>query len=438
MPDLSPILSLPLLQAAQAQKHVTHNESLMQLDLVVQLSVADRTLTSPPGDPAEGQGHIVAAAATGAWAGQEGKIALWLDGVWQFVTPLAGWRAWVMAEALEVVFDGAAWALAGLPGIPDVLAVDEIGVSATSDATNRLAVSSPASLFNHAGASHQLKVNKAGTGDNASLLFQSNFSGRAEVGLLGDNQLTVNMSANGTTFNTALKITANTARMEIFKPVVLTGQASPPASPADGTVWHDSTRGQIFAQIAGEARVIDQQADLPCLVPATGEFVMTTMGSGAAASVLTGAANRMDIYPFVPSADLVADAVGINCTTAVAGALGKVVVYDALSNGQPGDLILETGTADLLTTGNKVLTASLTLRRGRTYWLGVRHSAAAALSTWALQATPDINGGATMVTTARKILRRTVTFGTAAPASWGFVASEINAAAASADWLRMA
>ena len=48
MSDLSPILSLPLLQASQAQKHVTHNEALMQLDLLVQLTVADRTRTAPP------------------------------------------------------------------------------------------------------------------------------------------------------------------------------------------------------------------------------------------------------------------------------------------------------------------------------------------------------------------------------------------------------
>ena len=81
MSDLSPILSLPLLQASQAQKHVTHNEALMQLDLLVQLTVTDRTRTAPPPGPVEGQRHIIAAAPTGAWAGQAGKIALWLDGV---------------------------------------------------------------------------------------------------------------------------------------------------------------------------------------------------------------------------------------------------------------------------------------------------------------------------------------------------------------------
>lgn len=438
MPDLSPILSLPLLQASQAQKHVTHNEALMQLDVLVQLVVADRTRTAPPASPAEGQRHIVAPAPTGGWAGQAGKVALWLDGVWQFHAPLIGWRAWIQTEGQEVVFDGAAWVTMGGASIPDVLAVDEVGVSAASDATNRLSVASPASLFSHAGAGHQMKINKAAAAQTASLLFQSNFSGRAEMGLVGENHFSVNVSSNGSTFNPALKVTASTAEVELFKPVLLTGQAGAPSGPVDGQLWHDSTRGQFVARVAGQSRVLDQQADLPCLVPPAGEYVLTTTSAGGATTVLSGAASRVDIFPFVPSTDLVVDAVGVNCTTAVAAALCKVVIYEALANGQPGSLLFETATADLSTTGNKVLTASLTLLRGRTYWLGIRHSSTAALSAWALQATPDINGGATMVTTARKTLRRTVTFATAAPATWNFVASEITASVATAIWLRMA
>ena len=62
-------LGLPYLAAAQAQKHVTHNEALSRLDAVVQLAVIDTTLTVPPGSPAEGDRYIVADGATGAWAG---------------------------------------------------------------------------------------------------------------------------------------------------------------------------------------------------------------------------------------------------------------------------------------------------------------------------------------------------------------------------------
>lgn len=438
MSDLSPILSLPLLQASQAQKHVTHNEALMRLDVLVQLTVVDRNRTAAPVGPVEGQRHIIAAAPTGVWAGQAGKIAVYQDAAWQFIAAANGWRAWVTSEGVEVSFNGSAWVTGAGAAIPSVLSVDEIGISASSDNTNRLALSSAASLFNHAGAGHQIKVNKSAAGQTASLLFQTGFSGRAEMGTMGDDDFAIKVSASGSGYTTALKVDAASAAVELAKPVVLTGQASAPSSPANGTVWHDSTRGQLMAQIDGRARILDDQADLPCMVPPSLDWVLTTMGSGGATTVLAGAAGRMDIYPFVSSADLVVGAVGVNCTTAVASALCKVVIYDALPNGQPDALLLETGTMDLSTTGNKTATASITLRRGRTYWLGVRHSSTASLSCWATQATPDLNGGTTMVTTARKILRRTLTFTTAAPASWGFTSAEINAAVAPAVWLRMA
>ena len=49
MSDATTHLLLPYILAAQAQKHVTHNEALRILDGLVQLSVLDRDLTAPPG-----------------------------------------------------------------------------------------------------------------------------------------------------------------------------------------------------------------------------------------------------------------------------------------------------------------------------------------------------------------------------------------------------
>lgn len=437
MSDLSPILSLPLLQAAQAQKHVTHNEALMQLDLLVHLTVADSSRTTPPASPTEGQRHIIASGPTGLWAGRAAQIALWLDGAWQFVTPLTGWRAWVTADSTELVYTGAAWADVAVVTMPAVVTVDQLGISATPDASNRLSLSAEASLFNHAGAGHQIKVNKASAGQTASLLFQTAFSGRAEMGTLGDNNFGIKVSNNGTSFTTALKVSASNGGVELTKPVVLTAQTSEPINPPDGTIWHNSTRGQLMAQVGGQTRVVDQQTNQAFVVPPASEWVMTTNGAGAAATALAGAANRLDLYPFIPAADLTIDALAVNCTTAVAAAQCKVVIYSALANGQPDAPLLETTTADLSTTGSKVLAAGLTLFRGRTYWLGVRHSATAAVSAWPLQATPDISGGVTPVTSARKTLRRTVTFADPAPASWGFVSTEITSAVASAVWLRL-
>ena len=63
----TPLMSLPLLAPAQAQKHVTVNEALRLLDGMVQLSVLDDTRTAPPASPADGDRHLVASGATGLW-----------------------------------------------------------------------------------------------------------------------------------------------------------------------------------------------------------------------------------------------------------------------------------------------------------------------------------------------------------------------------------
>ncbi|MBK9080377.1 MAG: DUF2793 domain-containing protein [Hyphomicrobium sp.] len=112
----TPNLNLPYLLAAQSQKHVTHNEALRALDSLVQLSVLDRDLAAPPSAPAEGDRYIVAAGASGAWAGKTAKIAAYQDAAWLFYTPKEGWVAWVADENALVVFDGVGWALAASGG----------------------------------------------------------------------------------------------------------------------------------------------------------------------------------------------------------------------------------------------------------------------------------------------------------------------------------
>lgn len=116
----TPNLALPELSAAQAQKHVTHNEALQALDAIVQLSVKSRRLAAPPGAPADGARWIVAAGASGAWEGKSGQVASRLDGAWRFYPPQAGWLAFAEDEGL-LVHSGAGWASA--------LAVSPFGAS---------------------------------------------------------------------------------------------------------------------------------------------------------------------------------------------------------------------------------------------------------------------------------------------------------------------
>ncbi|MTH66080.1 DUF2793 domain-containing protein [Paracoccus shanxieyensis] len=115
MSDTTTHLGLPYLLAAQAQKHVTHNEALRLLDAMVQLSVLDRTRTAPPPSPADGNRHLVASGATGLWAGWDLNIAFWVDGAWIRLVPRTGWLVWVAAEGLFLVWTGSAWEVVGEP-----------------------------------------------------------------------------------------------------------------------------------------------------------------------------------------------------------------------------------------------------------------------------------------------------------------------------------
>jgi hypothetical protein len=197
MSETSPLLSLPYIQPAQAQKHVTHNEALRMLDALVQLSVASRSVTEPPANPTDGARFIVASGASGDWAGQDHAIALNAGGAWLFLTPGTGWRSWVADEGTEVVWQDGMWQVqaGGLP--------DRIGLGTPADPVTRLSVASPDTLLTHEGAGHQLKVNKAASADTASLLFQTGWTGHAEMGLAGDDAFSIKVS-DGATWTTAL------------------------------------------------------------------------------------------------------------------------------------------------------------------------------------------------------------------------------------------
>ena len=193
--DFSANLNLPYLLSNQAQKHVTMNESLRRLDAIVHLSVISQIETSPPSDPAEGDRYIAAANSTGDWVGADGHVVSFQDGAWAVYPPQKGWLAWLEAESKLVAYDGASWIETG-----GQIASEIFGINTNADAYNRLSIRAAASLFSHEGAGHQLKINKASETDTASVLFQSNWSGRAEIGLTGSDDFLLKTSPDGQNF----------------------------------------------------------------------------------------------------------------------------------------------------------------------------------------------------------------------------------------------
>lgn len=208
----TPRLVLPLLAAGQAQKHVTHNDALTRLDALVHLVVDSRTQTAPPATPTELSAYIVPDGGSGVFAGRTDQVALFEDGGWTFLTPRIGWQAWVADEGEHNLWTGTEWRR---DSPLSSLGASLWGVNGTADATTRFVVQAHASLFNHAGAGHQVKLNKAAAGDTASLLFQDGYSGRAEIGLAGDDDLHVKVSADGSGWAEAVVVNRATGEVAL-------------------------------------------------------------------------------------------------------------------------------------------------------------------------------------------------------------------------------
>lgn len=116
-------------------------------------------------------------------------------------------------------------------------------------------------------------------------------------------------------------------------------------------------------------------------------FGSTTNGSYAA--------NRMYLGPYTPSMNEAAEALGMVVQVAgTAGAKGRVVIYEANTNGRPTNLIYS-GVTDLLaeSTGIKLHEQPFTFQAGKLYWLGVHAGGAsfAVLSPTTSGNTPNLS-----------------------------------------------
>lgn len=106
--------ALPLLDAGQAQKEMTHNEALLLLDLLAGAGVVAVGVETPPADPVAGQCWVIGATPTAAWAGRALALAGWTAGGWRFVAPRDGLTVWSAADGCPVIFGGGQWRIGRL------------------------------------------------------------------------------------------------------------------------------------------------------------------------------------------------------------------------------------------------------------------------------------------------------------------------------------
>ena len=274
MSDETPLLGLPLILPAQAQKHVTHNEGLALLDTLVQPAVITFGSNTPPATPAEGDRHVTGSAPTGLWAGQAGKLALYEGAVWRFLAPKEGWTVQIPSQQTMAVYESGIWRLPGTRP----MTTSQLGIGTSSDAFNVLNVAGPATLLSHAGTGgHQVKINKAASGDTASVLLQTGFSGRAELGTIGNDSFSIKVSADGTTFADAIVIPVADASLSAPGGVMLPdGSAATPglrfAADTD-TGLHRPGTNTLGLVTAGVVRASISDTAMQIDLPVTGTAV---------------------------------------------------------------------------------------------------------------------------------------------------------------------
>ena len=210
-------LDLPYLAAGQLQKHVTLNQALTRLDALAQTAVVSRTLATQPDDPDDGALYILPAAPAGpvwsAWS--PGDLVRAELGGWTRVPAPEGTLAVVLDEECLIVRRDDGWS----PFPARLEGLERLGLNTAADADNPFAARLNTALWTARSTADggdgdlRLTFNKDGASDVLSLLFHSGYGGRAELGLIGDDDLTLKVSPDGETWREALRIDRDDARV---------------------------------------------------------------------------------------------------------------------------------------------------------------------------------------------------------------------------------
>lgn len=115
MSETTPRLGLPLLQAGQAQKEITHNEAISLVDHLLCPSTDEGPRNDPPMTPEPGASWIVGPSPTGAWAGHAGAVVCATEGGWRFIAARDGMVVWRIDSSVFLMHRAGVWTDAAWP-----------------------------------------------------------------------------------------------------------------------------------------------------------------------------------------------------------------------------------------------------------------------------------------------------------------------------------
>ncbi len=121
------------------------------------------------------------------------------------------------------------------------------------------------------------------------------------------------------------------------------------------------------------------------------------------------------------------DRIGIQCTTNVASAQGRLCIYESNADGWPTNLLYESANLDFSTTGFKEVTLSFSFSAKKLYWFGLLTSSTAATRSVQNTINPQLGLTSTTGTTQQAIiLRAGLTYANPLPNPFSFTTADLN------------
>ncbi len=224
--DSTQHLHLPLLAPAQAQKHVTHNEALLALDVLCQASVLNRICGWPPHNPQEGDRYLIPNSPRqdthNQWKAKANALAVWRDAAWHYYTPNVGWIIFIQDEEEFVFWNGQVWKNLSHE-VHELQNLKALGVGTTSDKKNDVALKTNRVLWTARTVSEggtgnfECAFNKGDDHKKLSFVLQQNYSDRIRILFDETGSFILSISPDGSIWHIALKVDPQTGQVSFPK-----------------------------------------------------------------------------------------------------------------------------------------------------------------------------------------------------------------------------
>jgi hypothetical protein len=227
-------ISLEYLLQNQASPEITINEALTKIDALI-FNIAQNIVDVLPLNPNNGEVYICSHNNTE----QPNKIAIYLTNKsWVFLTAKEGMIIFVQSQQKEFKFSQNNWEENNVPSLL------------------------PSNVnFDDNNGNTRLNINKSGETTTASHVFKSNWGGRAEFGLIGEDNFSIKVSPNGSNFIESFKVEKNTGNVDFKQNISKNGKnlvteesLTPYAKTSDLTPFAKTTDLTPYAILADVSR----------------------------------------------------------------------------------------------------------------------------------------------------------------------------------------